>query len=74
MNMCSSKGTTISSASSQSDTSATKLQFVVSNLEYEVFVSFRGPDVRKSFADFLYCYLVCSKIRTFSPGEITVLF
>ena len=37
--------------------------------EYEVFLSFRGPDVRKSFVDCLYSYLVRSKIRTFRDEE-----
>ncbi|CAN1245463.1 Disease resistance protein L6 [Linum grandiflorum] len=39
------------------------------HVEYEVFLSFRGPDVRKSFADFLYSYFVHSKIRTFRDEE-----
>ncbi|CAN1805504.1 Disease resistance protein L6 [Linum perenne] len=69
MNMCSSEKTTVSNASSQLETSATELQSVVSTLEYEVFLSFRGPDVRKSFVDFLYSYLVRSKIRTFRDEE-----
>ncbi|CAN1142932.1 Disease resistance protein L6 [Linum perenne] len=38
-------------------------------LEYEIFLSFRGPDVRKSFADSLYSYLVHSIIRTFKDEE-----
>ncbi|CAN1252570.1 Disease resistance protein L6 [Linum perenne] len=37
--------------------------------EYEVFLSFRGPDVRQHFADHLYTYLVSSKIRTFRDEE-----
>ncbi|CAN1252608.1 Disease resistance protein L6 [Linum perenne] len=37
--------------------------------EYEVFLSFRGPDVRQHFADHLYTYLVGSKIRTFRDEE-----
>ncbi|CAN1171612.1 Disease resistance protein L6 [Linum perenne] len=37
--------------------------------EYEVFLSFRGPDVRLNFADHLYTYLVGSKIRTFRDDE-----
>ncbi|CAN1270493.1 Disease resistance protein L6 [Linum perenne] len=37
--------------------------------EYEVFMSFRGPDVRQTFADFLYSCLVRSKIRTFRDEE-----
>ncbi|CAN1766165.1 Disease resistance protein L6 [Linum perenne] len=63
------EGTTVSSASLQSQTSSTEQQSVGSVLEYEVFLSFRGPDVRKSFADCLYSYLVRSKIRTFRDEE-----
>ncbi|CAN1252565.1 Disease resistance protein L6 [Linum perenne] len=37
--------------------------------EYEVFLSFRGLDVRLNFADHLYTYLVGSKIRTFRDEE-----
>ncbi|CAN1252540.1 Disease resistance protein L6 [Linum perenne] len=37
--------------------------------EYEVFLSFRGPDVRQTFADCLYSCLVRSKIRTFRDEE-----
>ncbi|CAN1287677.1 Disease resistance protein L6 [Linum perenne] len=37
--------------------------------EYEVFLSFRGPDVRKTFADHLYTCLVRSKILTFRDDE-----
>ncbi|CAI0414893.1 unnamed protein product [Linum tenue] len=37
--------------------------------EYEVFLSFRGPDVRQTFADCLYHFLIHSKIRTFRDEE-----
>ncbi|CAN0916636.1 Disease resistance protein L6 [Linum grandiflorum] len=37
--------------------------------EYEVFLSFRGPDVRNTFADHLYTCLSRSKIRTFRDEE-----
>ncbi|CAN1171574.1 Disease resistance protein L6 [Linum perenne] len=37
--------------------------------EYEVFLSFSGTDVRKTFADHLYTNLVSSKIRTFIDEE-----
>ncbi|CAI0454626.1 unnamed protein product [Linum tenue] len=37
--------------------------------EYEVFLSFRGPDIRDSFADWVYRGLVRSKIRTFRDEE-----
>ncbi|CAI0421111.1 unnamed protein product [Linum tenue] len=36
---------------------------------YEVFLSFRGPDVRTTFADSLYHFLDHSKIRTFFDDE-----
>ncbi|CAN1227709.1 Disease resistance protein L6 [Linum grandiflorum] len=47
-----------SSASASSSSSAPPM-------EYEVFLSFRGPDVRANFVDFLYRDLDRSKIRTF---------
>ncbi|CAN1272042.1 Disease resistance protein L6 [Linum perenne] len=59
------EGTTVPNAYLQSQTSSAEQLSV----EYEVFLSFRGPDVRKSFADFLYSYLVRSKIRTFRDEE-----
>ncbi|CAN0914483.1 Disease resistance protein L6 [Linum grandiflorum] len=37
--------------------------------EYEVFLSFRGPDVRQTFADHMYSCLIRSKIRTFRDEE-----
>ncbi|CAN1252577.1 Disease resistance protein L6 [Linum perenne] len=37
--------------------------------EYEVFLSFRGPDVRQTFADHLYSCLVRAKILTFRDEE-----
>ncbi|CAN1839834.1 Disease resistance protein Roq1 [Linum perenne] len=37
--------------------------------EYEVFLSFRGPDVRKHFADFLHTHLVRFGILTFLDDE-----
>ncbi|CAI0557743.1 unnamed protein product [Linum tenue] len=37
--------------------------------EYEVFLSFRGPDVRNNFADHLYTSLSRAKIRTFRDEE-----
>ncbi|CAN1264384.1 Disease resistance protein L6 [Linum perenne] len=38
-------------------------------VEYEVFLSFRGSDVRTTFADVLYKFLDHSKIRTFLDDE-----
>ncbi|CAI0394260.1 unnamed protein product [Linum tenue] len=38
-------------------------------VEYEVFLSFRGPDVRTTFADFLHKFLNGKKIRTFFDDE-----
>ncbi|CAN1804938.1 Disease resistance protein L6 [Linum perenne] len=37
--------------------------------EYEVFLSFRGPDTRLTFTDFLYTYLVQARIRTFRDDD-----
>ncbi|CAN1252550.1 Disease resistance protein L6 [Linum perenne] len=37
--------------------------------EYEVFLSFRGTDVRQTFADHLYTCLVGSKVHTFRDEE-----
>ncbi|CAN1265951.1 Disease resistance protein L6 [Linum perenne] len=37
--------------------------------EYEVFLSFRGPDTRNNIADFLYMYLARSRVRTFRDDE-----
>ncbi|CAN1156630.1 Disease resistance protein L6 [Linum perenne] len=37
--------------------------------EYEVFLSFRGPDTRREITDVLYHFLVRSKIRTFKDDE-----
>ncbi|KAM7466375.1 hypothetical protein LguiB_013937 [Lonicera macranthoides] len=36
---------------------------------YEVFLSFRGPDTRESFTDFLYTYLVGAGIHTFRDNN-----
>ncbi|CAN1287668.1 Disease resistance protein L6 [Linum perenne] len=38
-------------------------------VDYEVFLSFRGPDVRTTFANCLYSCLVRSQIRTFRDDE-----
>ncbi|CAL1358636.1 unnamed protein product [Linum trigynum] len=38
-------------------------------VEYEVFLSFRGPDVRTTFANFLHKFLNGKKIRTFFDDE-----
>ncbi|CAN1804778.1 Disease resistance protein L6 [Linum perenne] len=37
--------------------------------DYEVFLSFRGPDTRNNITDFLYNYLERSKIRTFRDDD-----
>ncbi|KAM7511563.1 hypothetical protein LguiB_010438 [Lonicera macranthoides] len=42
--------------------------------EYEVFLSFYGPDTRNSFANFLYTYLVHAGIHTFrDDNELRVV-
>ncbi|CAI0543587.1 unnamed protein product [Linum tenue] len=55
-----------SSGAEQQQTSSTPCSWPV---EYEVFLSFRGPDVRANFADFLHKFLVRYKIRTFLDDE-----
>ncbi|CAL1356402.1 unnamed protein product [Linum trigynum] len=74
----SSEGTAVSKASSQPEVSSAELKSLVSTLldsadqqplEYEVFPSFKGPDIHKSFADCLYSCLVHSNIRTFRDAE-----
>ncbi|KAL3745575.1 hypothetical protein ACJRO7_014658 [Eucalyptus globulus] len=37
--------------------------------EYEVFLSFRGPDTRRGFADYLYTSLKDAGVRTFRDNE-----
>lgn len=37
--------------------------------EYEVFLSFRGPDTRRGFADYLYTSLIDAGVRTFRDNE-----
>ncbi|CAN1264363.1 Disease resistance protein L6 [Linum perenne] len=69
-----SKGTSPSSSQSKSPaenpisapSSSSKYSLPV---EYEVFLSFRGPDVRTTFADVLYKFLDRFKIRTFLDDE-----
>ncbi|KAI6668034.1 hypothetical protein NL676_000011, partial [Syzygium grande] len=40
-----------------------------SGYDYEVFLSFRGPDTRAGFTDFLYASLKDAGIRTFKDDE-----
>ncbi|XP_059644196.1 disease resistance protein L6-like [Cornus florida] len=47
----------------ESDASATSVP--VPGGEYEVFLSFRGPDTRCTFTDFLYTCLIDAGVRTF---------
>ncbi|CAL1415007.1 unnamed protein product [Linum trigynum] len=62
-----------SSSSSKSESSMEQQQTSAapssSPMEYEVFLSFRGPDVRNNFGDFLYTFLVRENIRTFRDDE-----
>ncbi|CAI0427639.1 unnamed protein product [Linum tenue] len=61
------------SSSSKSESSMEQQQASAapssSPMEYEVFLSFRGPDVRNNFGDFLYTFLVRENIRTFRDDE-----
>ncbi|XP_059638875.1 disease resistance protein L6-like [Cornus florida] len=50
-------------AEMESDASATSVP--VPGGEYEVFLSFRGPDTRCTFTDILYTYLIDAGVRTF---------
>ncbi|CAN1831706.1 Disease resistance protein L6 [Linum perenne] len=52
-----------------SKSSSTNTAVLLPTGEYEVFLSFRGPDVRQTFADCLYSCLFRSKIRTFRDEE-----
>ncbi|CAN1291592.1 Disease resistance protein L6 [Linum perenne] len=56
-------------ASSSSSSSSSCSSKPLPAAEFEVFLSFRGPDVRTTFADFLYRYLNRSNIRTFMDDE-----
>ncbi|CAI0436213.1 unnamed protein product [Linum tenue] len=55
--------------SSVAAASSTPTTVVLPAGDYEVFLSFRGPDVRKRFGDHLYTSLVRAKIRTFRDEE-----
>ncbi|CAI0415017.1 unnamed protein product [Linum tenue] len=54
---------------SSSSASSSRYEPPLPTGEYEVFLSFRGPDVRTTFADCLYSVLARSKIRTFRDEE-----
>ncbi|CAN0923317.1 Disease resistance protein L6 [Linum grandiflorum] len=54
---------------SDSSSSVSPTSPVLPTGDYEVFLSFRGPDVRQNFADCLYSCLVRAKIRTFRDEE-----
>ncbi|CAL1404566.1 unnamed protein product [Linum trigynum] len=54
---------------SSSSSSSTPPYVALPAGDYEVFLSFRGPDVRNGFADHLYTSLARAKIRTFMDEE-----
>ncbi|CAN1174382.1 Disease resistance protein L6 [Linum perenne] len=59
-------------SSPQSDSTPDSLDFDSVPLpigEYEVFLSFRGPDTRSSITNILYRFLTRSKIRTFRDDD-----
>uniref|UniRef100_A0A2N9GIH7 ADP-ribosyl cyclase/cyclic ADP-ribose hydrolase n=1 Tax=Fagus sylvatica TaxID=28930 RepID=A0A2N9GIH7_FAGSY len=55
--------------SSSADTAGSSSSTVSGGGEYEVFLSFRGKDTRKSFTDYLYHDLDYAGIRTFRDNE-----
>ncbi|CAI0468884.1 unnamed protein product [Linum tenue] len=58
-----------SSSSSSSSSTCSTLPSLLPAREYEVFLSFRGFDVRNTFSDHLYASLSRSKIRAFRDEE-----
>ncbi|XP_031373803.1 TMV resistance protein N-like isoform X2 [Punica granatum] len=42
---------------------------VIPGAEYQVFLSFRGPDTRQGFADCLYHYMIDAGLRVFRDNE-----
>ncbi|CAN1173522.1 Disease resistance protein L6 [Linum perenne] len=62
-------GSSSPSSSPRSSPSSTTTSQPLPTADYEVFLSFRGPDVRTNFADFLYESLGRSNIRTFLDDE-----
>ena len=57
--------------SSSADTaeSSSSASAPASGGEYQVFLSFRGEDIRKTFTDYLYHNLVDAGIRTFRDSD-----
>ncbi|CAI0452303.1 unnamed protein product [Linum tenue] len=58
-----------SSVATTASSSTTPPTVVLTAGDYEVFMSFRGSDVRNRFADHLYTSLTRAKIRTFRDEE-----
>ncbi|CAN0842383.1 Disease resistance protein L6 [Linum grandiflorum] len=57
------------SSSSMPDIPASSNLLSSPSVEYEVFLSFRGPDTRELFTDILYRNLIRTKIRTFKDDD-----
>ncbi|CAN1228903.1 Disease resistance protein L6 [Linum grandiflorum] len=62
-------GSSSSSLSSSSSTTTTATTEPLPAADYEVFLSFRGPDVRTTLADYLYRFLEIANIRAFLDDE-----
>ncbi|CAL1395726.1 unnamed protein product [Linum trigynum] len=54
---------------SSASTSGSDASLPLPTGDYEVFLSFRGPDTRREITDVLYHFLIRSKIRTFKHDE-----
>ncbi|CAN1812233.1 Disease resistance protein L6 [Linum perenne] len=57
------------SSITRSDSPDSSLSLSLPSVEYEVFLSFRGPDTRSQITDILYRFLVHSKIHTFKDDD-----
>ncbi|CAN1325583.1 Disease resistance protein L6 [Linum perenne] len=57
------------SSITRSDSPDSSLSLSLPSVEYEVFLSFRGPNTRSQITDILYRFLVHSKIHTFKDDD-----
>ncbi|XP_056175896.1 disease resistance protein L6-like [Syzygium oleosum] len=64
--ICENDGTAGGASSTHTSTEG---QGMATSYDYEVFLSFRGPDTRAGFTDFLYTSLIATGIRAFKDDE-----
>ncbi|CAN1306144.1 Disease resistance protein L6 [Linum perenne] len=62
-------GTHINQQSSSSSDMDSTNSLSLPSVEYEVFLSFRGPDTRNQITEILYRFLIHSKIHTFKDDD-----